>query len=100
MTGMTLAGKSPAQAAADAPGFLRGFRLVGAAFVLGNALVLLSSRGYAWVHLCSRPPWTSTARSGLLPSVITDGGAFVLALAFVSFLVRYRRTWARTPLRT
>ncbi|MQA01709.1 MAG: hypothetical protein GEV07_02890 [Streptosporangiales bacterium] len=32
---------------------------------------------------------------GAVPSLVTDGGAALLALAFLATLVRYRTTWAR-----
>src|ERR1041384_445886 len=46
---MVLAGQSADQAAVNAPGFLTGFRVVGAIFVVGNALGLLALRGGNWL---------------------------------------------------
>ena len=112
---MVLAGSSPAQAAADAPGFLEGFRIVGAVFVLGNALGMLAPYGRTWVYwtvlvvnlaqaagplgMIPAEMFEAAAEvhgpAGVLPSIITDGGAGVLALVLLGFLVRYRPPWAR-----
>ncbi|MGI5213127.1 hypothetical protein [Plantactinospora sp. CA-290183] len=115
---MRLAGSTAAQAEADAPGFVTGFRLVGCLYILGNAVGLLARTGRAWVFWCALvvnvtqaagvvviPPEVFEATRarfgtpGLLPSLVTDGGAVVLALVLVVALVRYRGPWAylRSP---
>lgn len=111
---MLQAGRTPAQAAAEMPGFLAGFRLVGCLYIAGNALgvLALARRGRAWlfwvalaVNLTQAagvlviPPavWETSLRQfgvvGILPSAVTDGGAAVVALLLVAFLVRHRGPW-------
>ncbi|MEV5890340.1 hypothetical protein [Nonomuraea fuscirosea] len=113
---MRLAGLAPERAAAQAPGLLLFLRAVGVLFIAGNAIGLLAPRGRAWVF------WTVLAvnlgqasgpfgmipaevyrasidlygPAGLLPTVITDGGAVLLALALLASLIRYRAPWAGT----
>ena len=108
---MRLAGLTAAEAAAQAPGLLAFLRIVGALFIVGNALGLLAVRGWNWVF------WTALVvnlgqatgplgmipavvyrasvdlygPAGLLPTLITDGGAVFLALALLFSLIRYRR---------
>ena len=111
---MRLAGKSPADAAEAAPGFLTGFRIVGALYAVGNAVGLLALRGRAWVFwtvlavnatqaagpfgMIPREMFEAAADAygpaGLLPSLVTDGGALLLTLVLVGSLVKYRRPWA------
>ncbi|WP_158883209.1 hypothetical protein [Amycolatopsis anabasis] len=111
---MRLAGQTAAEASANAPGFLAGFRAVGCVFLVGNALGLLAPRGWAWVFWVVlavnlgqalgvvmipfevfRASVDSYGPAGVLPSVITDGGALLLALVLLGFLVRFRTPWAR-----
>jgi hypothetical protein len=33
--------------------------------------------------------------AGILPTVVTDGGAAVLVVVLLGFLIRYRTPWAR-----
>ncbi|GIG90077.1 hypothetical protein [Plantactinospora endophytica] len=115
---MRLAGSTEAQASADAPGFLTGFRIVGCVYLVGNAVGLLAGTGRSWVFWTALavnatqaagvvmiPPEVFEATRdrfgvpGLLPSYATDGGALVLAVVLLAVLVRYRRPWAyaRTP---
>ncbi|MEO3828481.1 hypothetical protein [Actinomadura sp. B10D3] len=111
---MRLAGKPPAEAADAAPGFLTGFRIVGAIYAVGNALGMLALRGRAWVFWVALLVNATQAAgpfgmipaemfqavsdaygpAGLLPSLITDGGALMLTLVLLATLVRYRRPWA------
>lgn len=112
---MRLAGQTPAEAAANAPGFLTGFRAVGCVYIVGNALGLLAPTGRAWVFwvvlavnvtqaagVFVIPPEVFRASLdlygplGLAPSVVTDGGALLLSLVLLGFLARYRTPWART----
>ncbi|MEE6262320.1 hypothetical protein [Plantactinospora sonchi] len=107
------AGASAEQASADAPAFLLGFRLVGCAYIVGNALGLLARTGRGWVFwlillvnvtqaagvVVIPPEVFEVTRErfgvlGLLPSWITDGGAAVLSLILVISLIRYRTAWA------
>ncbi|HYH12662.1 MAG TPA: hypothetical protein VD789_09945, partial [Thermomicrobiales bacterium] len=110
---MRLAGQSPTEAADNAPGFLLGFRIVGCLYMVGNALGILAWRGHTWVFwvalvvnltqaagvIVIPPAFWEAARdeygfAGLLPSIVTDGGAVVVALALLASLVVYRATWA------
>ncbi|MCR6484177.1 hypothetical protein M8542_15250 [Amycolatopsis sp. OK19-0408] len=97
-------------------GFLTGLRLVGDVYLVGNLLGLLALSGRAWVvwlvlavnatqaaGVFAIPPavWRATVDLhgwvGLLPSVVTDGGALVLTVVLVSRLCRTYR--ARRTLR-
>ncbi len=117
---MRLAGMAPGEAAEAAPGFLTGFRTVGALYVAGNAVGMLALRGSAWVFwvvlvvnatqaagpfgLIPREMFRAAADTyglvGLLPSLVTDGGALLLTLVLLGFWVRYRHPWARVPATT
>ncbi|MCP3800290.1 hypothetical protein NLX83_13585 [Allokutzneria sp. A3M-2-11 16] len=111
---MRLAGQTPEQAAANAPGFLMGFRIIGCVYVVGNALGLLALTGRKWVFwvalavnltqaagVFAIPPEVFRASvdfygfAGVLPSIITDGGALLLALLLIAFLIRFRAPWTR-----
>ncbi len=113
---MVLAGKTPAEAADAAPGFLTGFRIVGCLYIAGNALGILAvlRRGWGWlfwvviaVNLTQaagvvmvpseafEASMDQFGPAGLLPSLVTDGGALLLALVLLGFLLRYRRPWAQ-----
>ncbi|GIG64400.1 hypothetical protein [Phytomonospora endophytica] len=101
--------------AAAAPAFTTGFRIVGTAYVLGNALGMLALWKRNWwllwtvlaVNVSQSLGWFmipsgmwSLAReeygvAGLIPSVVTDGGAAVLALVLIVALVRHRTPWAQ-----
>ncbi len=110
---MRLAGNSTAEAQAGAPGFLVGLRVVGCLYIAGNAVGLLARRGRTWVFwtvllvnatqamglLVIPPEVFDVTRDrfgavGLLPSLVTDGGAAVLAFALVALFVAYRTPWA------
>ena len=101
----------------DAAGFMSGLRAVGWVFVAGNALGMLAPFGWRWLYwvvlvvnvgqaagvvlapfgLGPIPPEVFRATVdvhgplGLLPSLVTDGGAALLVIALVVF----RRRWAR-----
>jgi hypothetical protein len=111
---MRLAGLSATEAADQAPDLLILLRTVGAAFIVGNAVGLLATRGQTWVF------WTvlvvNLAQAagplgmipsavyrasidlygpvGITPTLITDGGAAMLASALLIALIRYRTPWA------
>jgi hypothetical protein len=110
---MRSAGTSSQLAQEQAPGFLLGFRLVGCAYIVGNALGLLARTGWRWLYwavllvnvtqaagvVVIPPEVFEVTRDrfgavGLLPSLITDGGAAILSLVLVGFLIRYRTPWA------
>ena len=112
---MRSAGASAEKAAADAPGFLRGFRIVGGVYLIGNAAGLLARTGRPslfWVVLSVNltqaagvvviPPEVFEVTrdrfgvAGLLPSWVTDGGAALLSLLLVASFLKYRTTWAHT----
>ncbi|MEC3895403.1 hypothetical protein ACFV4I_10800 [Nocardiopsis alba] len=111
---MELAGLGPAEAAESVPGFLTGFRAVGCVFIVGNALGMFALWGRPWVYwwalainagqaagVVMIPPEVFRASAdlygpaGLLPTLITDGGALVLLVVLLGFLLAYRTTWAR-----
>ncbi|WP_285664827.1 hypothetical protein [Actinorhabdospora filicis] len=97
-----------------AAGFTTGFRIVGCLYVLGNAVGLLAlSTPRAWVYWTVLavnatqalgwvmiPPvmWPTVVDAhgpaGVLPAAVTDGGAAVLTLVLLAFLVRHRAPWA------
>lgn len=111
---MRLSGRTAAQAAAEAPGFLTGFRWVAVAYVVGNALGVLALRGRRWTFwlvvlvnatqaagpLGPVPPTLYRAvidthgPAGLLPFLVTDCGALLLTAALITSLIRYRTPWA------
>lgn len=112
---MVLAGQSDADATDAAPGFLTGFRLVGCLYLVGNALGILALRRQNlrwlfWVVLAVNvtqaagvwmvPPEMFEAVVdeygwvGAVPSAVTDGGAALLAIVLLYFLVRTRSVWA------
>jgi hypothetical protein len=97
----------------SADGFTLGFRLVGAVYVVGNALGILAywrrprwlfwvvlavnaTQGLGWMSIPS-VMWTVVFERygvpGLLPAAITDGGGALLALVFLAVLVVRRRPW-------
>lgn len=99
----------------EAPGFTTGFRIVGCVYMVGNALGILvywsratwlywvvlavnGTQGLGYVMIPSEM-WTAVdARygvAGLLPSLITDGGAALLAILLIVAVVRYRQPWAQ-----
>ena len=101
--------------AADAPGFTAGFRWVGAAYAVGNALGVMAwwrrpawlfwvvlavnaTQACGWVAIPSEM-WTVVRERGgvwaLLPSVVTDGGAVIITAVLLATLIRYRRPWGR-----
>lgn len=112
---MRLAGQSASEAAASAPGFLSGLRLVGTAYVLGNAVGLLALWGRAWVFwvvlavnltqgigwFITMPPVVLEAQGAtpgaraLVTTVVVDGGALLLTVVLVASLVAFRGPWAR-----
>jgi hypothetical protein len=104
--------------AGEAPGFTFGFRIVGCIYIVGNALGLLAFRSRSRVLwwtvfavnltqglgfvMIPRSMWTAAAEAygawGILPSAITDGGAFILAVVMIVSMVKYRATWAQRRL--
>jgi hypothetical protein len=110
---MQLAGQTPDEAASNAPGFLLGFRIVGCLYMVGNAIGILSFKGWSWVFWVAlvvnvtqafgfvaipSEVWEASLDRygipGILPSAITDGGALILAVLLIVSLIRYRRPWA------
>lgn len=97
-----------------APGFTTGFRLIGCLYILGNAVGILALRrrpawlfwlvlavnltqGLGFVMIPAEMRSVAADRYGtigLLPSLVTDGGAAVLAVVLLIALVRYRTAWA------
>jgi hypothetical protein len=104
---------------AEAPGFLTGFRIVGAVFVAGNALGLLALHGWPWLFWVVLAVNAGQAAgvvlvpfvmfeavvaeygwAGVLPSVVTDGGALILVLVMLGRLAvqaRQRRAVSARP---
>jgi hypothetical protein len=112
-TAMRLSGMTDAEVASAASGFLTGFRAVGAAYILGNAVGLLALRGSAWIFwvvlvvnatqaagVFVLPPSVIAAQQALrggasyVATLVVDGGALILALILVASLFRYRSAWA------
>jgi hypothetical protein len=110
---MRSAGASDQRARAEAPGFSLGFRIVGCVYIAGNTLGLLARSGRGWLFwavllvnvtqaagLVLIPPAVFDVTRdrfgtvGLLPSLVTDGGAAILSLILVAFVLRYRTPWA------
>ncbi|GAA4536922.1 hypothetical protein [Amycolatopsis samaneae] len=113
---MRLAGRTPAEAAAEAPGFLTTLRLVGNLYLAGNLLGLLALWPRArifWVTLVVNvtqaagvfaiPPAVFGASlelygpAGLLPSLLTDGGALVLSIVLLVRWVSGRKATRSVP---
>ena len=111
---MQLAGAP--DAAARAPGFVAVLRAVGIGYLVGNALGVLAVTGRTWVYRLVLavnvtqaagvvaglvPPVVLQASielygpAGVLPTLVTDGGAAVLVLVLLAFAARYRGAWAR-----
>ncbi|MEV6559461.1 hypothetical protein AB0M22_27345 [Nocardia sp. NPDC051756] len=109
---MILANADPA----GAEGFLLAFRLVGCAYLIGNAIGILALRRHpsTWLFwlilavnatqaagLIAVPPEMFTAAQaeygwpGTLPSLITDTGAALLALTLLSTLALTRTPWGQ-----
>ncbi|MET7507222.1 hypothetical protein [Streptomyces albidoflavus] len=113
---MRMAGGANPEAAA--PGFTTGFRVIGTVYVIGNALGVLAlwsrARLLWWLVLAVNATqalgfavipgemWTGASDrygvAGVLPSVITDGGAVILTLVLLAALVKYRTVWAQRRL--
>ncbi|RKT55665.1 hypothetical protein [Saccharothrix australiensis] len=111
---MRLSGRTAEQAAAEAPGFLVAFRAVAVLYVIGNALGVLALRGRPWTFWLALlvnvtqaagpmgmiPPVVYRAAvdthgvAGLLPTLITDGGALLLSAALIAGFLRFRTAWA------
>ena len=110
---LRLAGADPA----GAPGFLTGLRVVGCVYIVGNAVGLLALRGKAWtfwvvlavnvtqaagVVVIPSAVFDASASlygpAGLLPSLVTDGGAALLSLVLLGTLLVFRRPWAMAKL--
>ncbi|MEV6237990.1 hypothetical protein [Lentzea sp. NPDC051838] len=98
------------------PGFLTAFRAVGCVYVVGNAIGILALKGKPrawlfWVVIAVNatqaagikmvPPemWTAVKEEfgvvGMLPSLITDGGALVLTLTLAITAVARKSVWAQ-----
>ncbi|MCP1146815.1 hypothetical protein [Lysinibacillus endophyticus] len=98
----------------EASGFTFGFRIVGCVYIIGNALGLLAivsrSKILWWVVLTINitqatgpfmipsSMWTAVndvyGVVGILPSVITDGGAIILSIIMIVSMFKFRTTWA------
>jgi hypothetical protein len=114
---MQLAGMRAAEATAEAPGFVAVLRAVGIGYLVGNAVGVLALTGRAWVYWFVLavnatqaagvvaglvPPVVLQASvdlhgpAGVLPTLVTDGGAAVLVLVLLGFGLRYHHgPWAR-----
>ncbi|MFE5563486.1 hypothetical protein ACFQ68_00735 [Amycolatopsis japonica] len=96
---------------ADAPTYLSALRLVGNVFIAGNALGLLVWFGWRWLFWpvlafnvaqafgvfvvpfeVHRAAITEHGWPGVLPSLVTDGGAVILSIVLITAYVRsFRR---------
>ena len=98
------------------PGFLTVFRAVGCLYIAGNAIGVLALTGKLrtwlfWVVIAVNatqaagiklvPPemWTATREefgiAGMLPSLVTDGGALVLTLTLLISAATTKSVWAQ-----
>lgn len=104
-----------ADPAGEASGFTFGFRIVGCIYIIGNALGILAlnsrSKILWWVILVINitqatgpimipsSMWTAVNNVygviGILPSVITDGGAIILSFIMIVSMFKFRTTWAQ-----
>jgi hypothetical protein len=110
---MQLSGMSASAAAEAAPGFLTMWRMVGVAYIIGNANGLLAPQGDAkifWVVLLVNAsqaagifvisPTVITAMQELnggaayITTLIVDGGALILTAIMLLSLLRFRSPWA------
>ncbi|MEJ3657602.1 hypothetical protein WEH80_32035 [Actinomycetes bacterium KLBMP 9759] len=108
---MRLSGRSAQQAVAEAPALVTTLRTVGVCYLVGNALGLLALTGRTWTFWCALAvnasqaagvvagmvPWVVLRASvdlygplGAAPTIVTDGGAALLALTMIGFLLRRR----------
>lgn len=111
---LRLALQSAGASASDAPGFLLGLRIVGCLYIVGNAIGLLALTDRTWTFWVAVAVNVTQAAgvlaipaavfdasvslygpAGILPSVITDGGAALLALALLGSFVVFRTPWAQ-----
>lgn len=111
---MQLAGVSATDARTESTGFLVGFRVVGCVFIVGNAFGLLALHGSNWVFwlvvavnagqaagVVAVPTEVFQASidlygpAGILPTVVTDGGALLLLVTLLGSLLVFRVPWAR-----
>ena len=113
---MRLAGTPADRVESEAPGLVTALRATGVAYLLGNAVGLLAHTGRAWVFVVVLAVNATQAAGvvfglvpavvlqasydrlgvpGLLPTLVTDGGAALLTLVLVGFLIRSRTPWAR-----
>lgn len=94
--------------AADIAGFLPGFRAVGVAFLVLNAIgiaALWNKTWIFWVTLLTNLAQavgfftvdfevTGMRGFGVLGTYVTDGGGGLLGLVLLGFAIRYRGAWA------
>lgn len=104
-----------ADPAGEAPGFTTGFRVVGCVYIAANAASVLAfwsrstllwwlvltvnfTQGLGYL-LIPRQMWTVVfdryGIAGVLPSAVTDGGAFLLFVVLLVAMVRRRAPWAQ-----
>lgn len=107
-----------ADPAGAAPSFTMWFRVVGCLYILGNAVGILALRSqsrllwwtvftvnitqaFGFVMIPSSM-WSAAIDTygvwGILPSLITDGGAIALVLVMIISMVKYRSPWAQRRL--
>ncbi|GAA4919488.1 hypothetical protein HD597_006005 [Nonomuraea thailandensis] len=111
---LRLAGRTAAEASAEAPGFVAQFRAVLAYYAAGNSLGMLALRGAAWTFWVTllinltqitgplglipahvyRAAFHLHGPAGLLPTIVLSGGALILSVTLISRIIPCREIWA------
>ncbi|MFD1450081.1 hypothetical protein [Oceanobacillus sojae] len=100
---------------AESGGFVKWFRIIGCIYILGNILGIFAIRSKSivlwWIILIVNftqglgfamiptSMWRVVLDSyglwGILPSAITDGGAFILSIVMIFYMIKYHSIWGQ-----